>query len=34
MEYKELSAYEKLKQIQEVRFCRVERHSAAVYLNA
>ncbi|GHU91187.1 hypothetical protein FACS1894155_10550 [Bacteroidia bacterium] len=34
MEYKELSAYEKLKEIQEVNFCRVERHNVAVYLNA
>ena len=34
MEYKDLSAYEKLKQMQEVNFCRVERHNAAVYLNA
>ena len=34
MEYKELSAYEKLKQIQEVNFCRAERHSVAVYLKA
>ena len=34
MEYKELSAYEKLKQIQEVNFCRVERHQVAIYLNA
>lgn len=34
MEYKELSAYEKLKQIQEVNFCRAERYEVAVYLNA
>lgn len=34
MEYRELSAYEKLKQIQQVNFCRVERHNVAVYLNA
>lgn len=34
MEYKDLSAYEKLKQMQEVNFCRAERHNAAVYLNA
>lgn len=34
MEYKELPAYEKLKQIQKINFCRVERHNAAVYLNA
>jgi hypothetical protein len=34
MEYKNLSAYEKLKQMQEVNFCRAERHNAAVYLNA
>jgi hypothetical protein len=34
MEYKELSAYEKLKQIQDVNFCRPERHNVAVYLNA
>jgi hypothetical protein len=34
MEYKELSAYEKLEQIQEVNFCRAERHNVAVYLNA
>lgn len=34
MEYKELSAYEKLQQIQEVNFCRVERHNVAIYLNA
>lgn len=31
---KDLSAYEKLTQIQEVHFCRVERHNVAVYLNA
>lgn len=34
MEYKELSAYEKLQQIQDVNFCRVERHNVAIYLNA
>lgn len=34
MEYKELSAYEKLKKIQDINFCRVERHNVAVYLNA
>ena len=34
MEYKELSAYEKLKQIQKLRLCRSERHNAAIYLNA
>ena len=34
MEYEELSAYEKLKLIQKVNFCRVERHNVAVYLNA
>lgn len=34
MEYKELSAYEKLKEIQDINFCRVERHNVAVYLNA
>lgn len=34
MEYREVSAYEKLKQIQELNFCRVERHNAAIYLNA
>jgi hypothetical protein len=34
MEYKELSAYEKLKEIQEVNFCRAECHNVAVYLNA
>jgi hypothetical protein len=34
MKYKALSAYEKLQQIQEVNFCRAERHHAAVYLNA
>ena len=33
-EYKSLPAYEKLKQIQELNFCRAERHSVAVYLNA
>lgn len=34
MEYKELSIYEKLERIQEVNYCRAERHEAAVYLNA
>lgn len=34
MGYKELSAYEKLKQIRKINFCRVERHNVAVYLNA
>ena len=34
MEYKSLSTYEKLKQIQEINFCRAERHNVAVYLNA
>jgi hypothetical protein len=34
MKYKELSAYERLEQIQEVNFCRAERHEVAVYLNA
>ncbi len=34
MKYKELSAYEKLQQIQEINFCRAERHNVAVYLNA
>lgn len=34
MEYKELSAYEKLQQIQEIHCCRAERHNVAVYLNA
>lgn len=34
MDYKELSAYEKLKEIQEVNFCRAEHHCVAVYLNA
>lgn len=34
MEYKELSAYEKLQKIQDIRFCRAERHNVAVYLNA
>jgi hypothetical protein len=34
MEYKSLSAYEKLKEIQEINFCRAERHNVAVYLNA
>lgn len=34
MKYSELSAYEKLEQIQEVNFCRAERHNVAVYLNA
>ncbi|MDH6312819.1 hypothetical protein M2137_001604 [Parabacteroides sp. PFB2-10] len=34
MEYKELSAYEKLKKIKDINFCRVERHNVAVYLNA
>jgi len=34
MEYKDLSAYEKLQQIQDINFCRVERHNVAVYLNA
>jgi hypothetical protein len=34
MEYKELSAYEKLERIQQVNFCRAERHNVAVYLNA
>jgi uncharacterized coiled-coil DUF342 family protein len=34
MEYKELSIYEKLERIQEVNYCRAERHEVAVYLNA
>jgi len=34
MEYKLLSAYEKLQHIQELNFCRAERHNVAVYLNA
>jgi hypothetical protein len=34
MKYRELSAYEKLQQIRDVHFCRVERHNVAVYLNA
>jgi len=34
MEYKALSAYEKLKLIQKINFCRVERHNVVVYLNA
>ena len=34
MEYKDLSAYEKLQQIQDINFCRAERHNVAVYLNA
>ena len=34
MEYKELTAYEKLQKIQDINFCRVERHNVAVYLNA
>ena len=34
MKYKELSAYEKLQQIQDINFCRAERHNVAVYLNA
>jgi hypothetical protein len=34
MEYKSLSAYEKLQQIQDINFCRAERHNVAVYLNA
>ncbi|NCD10158.1 MAG: hypothetical protein EOL98_12195 [Negativicutes bacterium] len=34
MEYKELSIYEKLEQIQDVNYCRAERHEVAVYLNA
>lgn len=34
MGYKKLSAYEKLKEIQEVNFCRAESHCVAVYLNA
>ena len=29
-EYKSLPAYEKLKQIQELNFCRAERHSVAL----
>lgn len=33
MKYKELSAYEKLKEIQDIHFCRAERHNAAIYLN-
>ncbi|MFV0366282.1 MAG: hypothetical protein ACK5JS_07245 [Mangrovibacterium sp.] len=32
--YKGLSAYEKLQEIQSINICRVERHSVAVYLNA
>ncbi|MDH6310267.1 hypothetical protein M2451_003143 [Dysgonomonas sp. PFB1-18] len=34
MKYKDLSAYEKLQKIQDINFCRVERHNVAVYLNA
>lgn len=34
MDYKNLSKYEKLAEMQKVRFCRTERHEAAVYLNA
>ncbi len=34
MEYKELSAYEKLQKIQDIHFCRAERHNVAIYLNA
>ena len=34
MEYKDLSAYEKLQKIQDINFCRIERHNVAVYLNA
>lgn len=34
MEYKDLSAYEKLQKIQDLNFCRAERHNVAVYLNA
>ena len=34
MEYKDLSAYEKLQKIQDINFCRAERHNVAIYLNA
>ena len=34
MEYKDLSAYEKLHKIQDINFCRAERHNVAIYLNA
>ena len=34
MEYKELSVYEKLEKIQDINFCRAERHNVVVYLNA
>lgn len=34
MDYKNLSKYEKLEVMQELNFCRTERHDAAVYLNA
>jgi hypothetical protein len=34
MQYKSLSAYEKLARIQDINFCRAERHNVAVYLNA
>jgi hypothetical protein len=34
MEYRDLSKYEKLAQVEELNFCHAERHSAAVYLKA
>jgi hypothetical protein len=34
MEYRNLSKYEKLAQIQKLHFCRAERHNVAVYLKA
>ncbi|MDR2948445.1 MAG: hypothetical protein LBV71_04500 [Prevotella sp.] len=34
MDYKSLPVYEKLKRIQELNFCRAERHNVAVYLSA
>ena len=34
MKYRELSAYEKLQKIQDINFCRAERHNVAIYLNA
>ena len=34
MEYRDLSKYEKLAQVEELNFCRAERRSAAAYLKA
>ena len=34
MDYKRLSKYDKLAEIQQLNFCKGERHNVAVYLNA